>query len=81
MSSVQLSKSDICADVERALEISGIDAGCLVIELTESALMQNSESVLATLNELKKLGVRIAIDDFGTATRRSGTCTGSRSTS
>ena len=66
VSSVQLSKSDICADVERALEISGIDAGCLVIELTECALMQNSESVLATLNELKKLGVRIAIDDFGT---------------
>ncbi len=66
VSSVQLSKSDICADVKRALAISEIDPGCLVIELTESVLMQNSESVLATLTELKKLGVRIAIDDFGT---------------
>jgi EAL domain-containing protein (putative c-di-GMP-specific phosphodiesterase class I) len=66
VSTVQLSKSDICADVRRALEISEIDPGCLVIELTESVLMQNSESVLATLTELKKLGVRIAIDDFGT---------------
>ena len=66
VSSVQLSKSDICADVERALEISQIDPGCLVIELTESVLMQNSETVLATLTELKKLGVRLAIDDFGT---------------
>jgi diguanylate cyclase (GGDEF)-like protein len=66
VSAVQLSKSDICADVARALEISGIDAGCLVIELTESVLMQNSEAVLATLTELKKLGVRVAIDDFGT---------------
>ncbi|HEU5468027.1 MAG TPA: EAL domain-containing protein, partial [Steroidobacteraceae bacterium] len=66
VSAVQLSKSDICADVARALEISGIDPGCLVIELTESVLMQNSETVLATLTELKKLGVRIAIDDFGT---------------
>jgi diguanylate cyclase (GGDEF)-like protein/PAS domain S-box-containing protein len=66
VSSVQLSKSDITADVARALEISGIDPGCLVIELTESVLMQNSESVLATLTQLKALGVRIAIDDFGT---------------
>ncbi len=66
VSSVQLSKSDICADVARALAISQIDPGCLVIELTESVLMQNSESVLATLTGLKKLGVRIAIDDFGT---------------
>jgi diguanylate cyclase (GGDEF)-like protein/PAS domain S-box-containing protein len=66
VSAVQLSKSDICADVRKALAISEIDPGCLVIELTESVLMQNSESVLTTLQALKKLGVRIAIDDFGT---------------
>jgi diguanylate cyclase (GGDEF)-like protein/PAS domain S-box-containing protein len=66
VSAVQLARSDICADVRMALEISEIDPGCLVIELTESVLMQNSESVLAALIELKKLGVRIAIDDFGT---------------
>ncbi|MBM4219152.1 MAG: EAL domain-containing protein [Gammaproteobacteria bacterium] len=65
VSAVQLAKSDICADVKRALAISEIDPGCLMIELTESVLMQNSEAVLATLTELKKLGVRIAIDDFG----------------
>jgi diguanylate cyclase (GGDEF)-like protein/PAS domain S-box-containing protein len=66
VSAVQLSRSDICADVQKALSLSEIDPGCLVIELTESVLMQNSEDVLATLNQLKKLGVRIAIDDFGT---------------
>ena len=66
VSAVQLAKSDICADVKRALAISEIDPGCLVIELTESVLMQNSEAVLATLTALKALGVRIAIDDFGT---------------
>ena len=66
ISAVQLAKSDICADVQKALGISRIDPGCLVLELTESVLMHNSESVLATLQELKKLGVRIAIDDFGT---------------
>ena len=66
VSAIQLSKSDICADVQKALDISNIDPGCLVIELTESVLMHNSEDVLATLTQLKKLGVRIAIDDFGT---------------
>ncbi len=66
VSAVQLAKSDICADVKTALDISEIDPGCLVIELTESVLMQHSEDVLATLTQLKKLGVRIAIDDFGT---------------
>ncbi len=66
VSAVQLSQSDICADVAQALELSGIDPGCLVIELTESVLMQNTDDVLATLTQLKKQGVRIAIDDFGT---------------
>jgi diguanylate cyclase (GGDEF)-like protein/PAS domain S-box-containing protein len=66
VSAVQLSQSDICADVAKALELSRIDPGCLVIELTESVLMQNTEDMLARLTQLKKLGVRIAIDDFGT---------------
>ena len=66
VSAMQLSQSDICADVSKALELSGIDPGCLVIELTESVLMQNTDEVLAKLTQLKKLGVRIAIDDFGT---------------
>ncbi len=66
VSAVQLSQSDIHADVKQALELSSIDPGCVVIELTESVLMQNSEEVLAKLTRLKKLGVRIAIDDFGT---------------
>jgi EAL domain-containing protein (putative c-di-GMP-specific phosphodiesterase class I) len=63
---VQLAQSDIHADVKQALELSSIDPGCVVVELTESVLMQNSEEVLAKLTRLKKLGVRIAIDDFGT---------------
>jgi diguanylate cyclase (GGDEF)-like protein/PAS domain S-box-containing protein len=66
VSAIQLSQSDICADVQKALSLSEIDPGCLVIELTESVLMQNSEDVLSRLAQLKKLGVRIAIDDFGT---------------
>ncbi len=66
VSAVQLTQSDICADVAKALKLSGIDPGCLVIELTESVLMQNGDDVFAKLTQLKKQGVRIAIDDFGT---------------
>ncbi len=62
----QLRDSDLVADVTQALQESGLDPGCLVIEVTESVLMHNTESMLAKLNQLNKLGVRIAIDDFGT---------------
>ena len=62
----QLRDSDLVGDVTRAIQDSGLDAGCLVIEVTESVLMHNTESMLAKLNQLNKLGVRIAIDDFGT---------------
>ena len=62
----QLRDSDLVVDVTQALKESGLDPGCLVIEVTEGVLMHNTESMLAKLNQLKKLGVRIAIDDFGT---------------
>ena len=48
-----------------ALEISGLDPANLVIELTESTIMQNTEFNLERFRELKALGVRLAIDDFG----------------
>ena len=48
-----------------ALEVSGIDPGSLVIELTESTIMQNTEANLERFRDLKALGIRLAIDDFG----------------
>jgi diguanylate cyclase (GGDEF)-like protein len=52
--------------VVEALEDSGMPARKLQLEITESVLMQNTFSTLATLHELRKLGVQIAMDDFGT---------------
>jgi len=49
-----------------ALRATALDPGLLEVELTESMLMQNVETTLATLHELKDMGVRLAIDDFGT---------------
>jgi diguanylate cyclase (GGDEF)-like protein/PAS domain S-box-containing protein len=60
-----LQQGNLVEDVRSALEVSGLAPGSLVIELTEGTIMQNTEVNLARLRELKKLGVRLAIDDFG----------------
>jgi len=60
-----LQQGDLVGDVRHALEVSGLEPGNLVIELTESTIMQNTEVNLERFRELKALGVRLAIDDFG----------------
>ncbi|MEY9849559.1 diguanylate cyclase (GGDEF)-like protein/PAS domain S-box-containing protein [Streptacidiphilus sp. BW17] len=53
-------------EVRHALDRSGLAPGSLVLELTETVLMRQSDQVRADMRTLKGLGVRIAIDDFGT---------------
>jgi EAL domain-containing protein (putative c-di-GMP-specific phosphodiesterase class I) len=62
----QFVEHDLDADVNRALLESGIDAGLLELELTESSLMQNTEATISALLALKGRGVELSIDDFGT---------------
>ena len=66
VSGVQFKHRTIWHAVRGALERSGIPSSHLVLELTESILMDNAEQSIETLNELKDMGVKIAIDDFGT---------------
>jgi len=66
VSARQLDTDEITADIERALERSGLDPEALAIEVTETTLMNNAEETARRLKEVKELGVRIAIDDFGT---------------
>jgi len=66
VSARQIRAADLVADVSRALADSGIDAPSLVLELTESALLDETETTASTIGRLKGLGVRIALDDFGT---------------
>jgi EAL domain-containing protein (putative c-di-GMP-specific phosphodiesterase class I) len=61
-----LQHGDLVQHVARALRISGLEPGNLVIELTESTIMHNTDANLERLHQLKALGVRLAIDDFGT---------------
>ncbi len=60
-----LQQGNLVADVRHALDVSGLDPGSLVIEMTESTIMQNTEVNLERFRALKTLGVRLAIDDFG----------------
>jgi diguanylate cyclase (GGDEF)-like protein len=66
LSPSQLNNRNLVKVVMEALEESGMRATKLQLEITESVLMQNTFSTLATLHELRKLGVQIAMDDFGT---------------
>jgi len=66
VSSRYLNQGDIVRDVREALETNGIRPDCLILEVTESLLLENSERLERTFRELKTLGVRLALDDFGT---------------
>jgi EAL domain-containing protein (putative c-di-GMP-specific phosphodiesterase class I) len=56
----------LVSTITAALRASGADPERLVIELTESTVLDNLDAVAATLKELRTTGVRAAIDDFGT---------------
>jgi diguanylate cyclase (GGDEF)-like protein/PAS domain S-box-containing protein len=62
----QLHELDVVRETREALAESGVDPSAVVLEITESVLMQQQGSVLDRLQELKALGVSLAIDDFGT---------------
>jgi len=62
----QFQQKELVDMVSRALLASGLPARCLILEITESFMMQDTEATIAKLQLLKDLGVRLAIDDFGT---------------
>jgi diguanylate cyclase (GGDEF)-like protein/PAS domain S-box-containing protein len=66
LSAKQFKRDDLERSVSAALAESGLDPACLELELTESILIQDTENVLATVQRLKSLGVKLSIDDFGT---------------
>ena len=66
LSSAQFRRRSVVQSTKTALEKSGIEATRLLLEITESLLLRDTESILEQLRELKTLGVSIVMDDFGT---------------
>jgi diguanylate cyclase (GGDEF)-like protein/PAS domain S-box-containing protein len=66
LSARQIQDAEIVATMRAALERSGLAPESLILEITESVLMHDTDTTLSRLRELKALGVRLAIDDFGT---------------
>ncbi len=62
----QLQSETIVSDVRDALESSGLPAASLVLEITESLMLVDTDFGIQQLHELKSLGIRLAMDDFGT---------------
>jgi predicted signal transduction protein with EAL and GGDEF domain len=66
LSPLQFKQNDLQPLVMSALAASGLAPGRLDLEITESVLLENTDKTLATLHQLRGLGVRISMDDFGT---------------
>ena len=66
VSAVQLHSASFAQDLHRVLLETGLPAKRLEIEITETALVRDLNRTLATLRQVKALGVEIAMDDFGT---------------
>ena len=66
LSARQLQRPEIVSEIAETLMKTRLDPGSLVLEITESVMMQDMELSIQRLAELKELGVQLAVDDFGT---------------
>lgn len=65
VSARQFRDAELIADVRAALDESGLQAGYLELELTESLLIQNAEQAVELMEDFRGIGLKLAIDDFG----------------
>jgi diguanylate cyclase (GGDEF)-like protein/PAS domain S-box-containing protein len=66
LSGPELHSDELVTELAQVLEIHGVPAESLELEVTESVAMSNPAAVASALTALKSLGVRVALDDFGT---------------
>jgi EAL domain-containing protein (putative c-di-GMP-specific phosphodiesterase class I) len=66
ISGIQFQREDFYESVLKVIEETGLEPNWLELELTESMVMRNAPLTIAKLNQLRDLGVKISIDDFGT---------------
>ena len=66
ISSKQFSQQDLVGILSEIFSETGLDPHSLILEITESMIMENVDASVATMNRLRKMGVQFHIDDFGT---------------
>jgi len=66
LSGKQFSQLDLIDCISQILKETGLDAGSLKIEITESAIIENIDAAAMMLKRIKALGIRLSLDDFGT---------------
>lgn len=66
LSAQQFYRSDIARTVERTLRETGLDPRWLELELTENLILDDSEATVSIMQDLKRIGVSLSLDDFGT---------------
>ena len=66
ISGLHFGRADLLSTIDRSLRAAGLYGRSLVMEITESAIMENAPFTRDMLSQLRALGVRVSIDDFGT---------------
>ena len=66
ISARDFAQPDLASEIRKCLEQTGVDPGCLQLEIIETIAMGDAEKSGHVLSQLKALGVRLSIDDFGT---------------
>ncbi|MDM9584219.1 EAL domain-containing protein [Nostoc sp. GT001] len=62
----QFSQPDLIEQIGQILHSTGLDAGTLMLEITENAIVENGNKVTAAILQLREMGIELSIDDFGT---------------
>lgn len=66
LSGKHFAQKDLVEQIKTILTETGMNPACLKLELTESAVMENAESVIQMMKQIRELGIQLSIDDFGT---------------
>jgi PAS domain S-box-containing protein len=66
ITSKEFAHPELASEIHKTLELTGLDAACLQLEIIETIAMGDAEKSSHVLSQLKALGVRLSIDDFGT---------------
>ncbi|MGV0106613.1 EAL domain-containing protein [Nostoc sp. DSM 114167] len=62
----QFSQPDLIEQIGQILHSTGLDAGALILEITEKAIVENGDRVTTAILQLREMGIELSIDDFGT---------------